>query len=65
MINGDLCHAYLGNNIVSIPEHLINIASSIKENSGHIRFIVHSTNYVDKAVLCHISEEVLNRLHRT
>jgi hypothetical protein len=47
--NGDLSHAYLCSNIVSVPEHLINTASPIRENSGERRFIIHFTNYVDKS----------------
>jgi hypothetical protein len=61
-INSDLSHAYLGSNIASVPEHLINIASPIRENSGESHFIIHFTKYIDKAVLYSISEEVLTVL---
>jgi hypothetical protein len=62
IINSDLSHAYLGSNIVSIPKHLINIASPITEDSGEGQFIIHFTNYIDKAIVCHISGSVLNSL---
>jgi hypothetical protein len=64
VINDDLSHVYLGSNIVSISERLtdLNIASPIRENSGESRFIIHYTNYVDKAILCHISAEVVSSL---
>jgi hypothetical protein len=61
-INGDLSHAYLGSNIISIPERLINIAILIPENSDKSQFIFHFTNYFDTAVLCHISKEFLTVL---
>jgi hypothetical protein len=34
IINDDLSHAYLGSNIVSIPEHHVSTALPIRENSG-------------------------------
>jgi hypothetical protein len=43
---------YLGINNISIPEQLMNTALLIKEKSGYSLFVVHSTQYTDKTVIC-------------
>jgi hypothetical protein len=48
VINGDLPHAYLGSDVISIPEQLISIALLIKGKSEESLFIIYSIHYTDK-----------------
>jgi hypothetical protein len=50
-IDGNLLHVLLGTIIVSITE-LISIALLIKERSGDRLFVIYSTHYIDKEILC-------------
>jgi hypothetical protein len=61
--------AYLGRNIVSIPEILMITVKLIKEKSADIVFVIHSTHYINNVILCqrnngsgHISKNTLNSL---
>jgi hypothetical protein len=52
MLNGNLPQAYLVSDIVSVPEKLISNASLIKGKSEESLFIIYSTHYIDKEILC-------------
>jgi hypothetical protein len=70
VINGNLPHAYLGSNIVYIPQQVISIVLLVKGNSGQSLFIIYSTPYTDKEILrkrssfvYYIPEDVLSSLY--
>jgi hypothetical protein len=47
LTNGDLPYAYLGSNIIDIPEELISTASLIKGKSEENLFVIYSTHYIN------------------
>jgi hypothetical protein len=67
IINTDLPHAYLGSNIVSVPE-LISTDSLIRGKSEESLFVIYSIHYTRNVTKInndagHICEEVLNILN--
>jgi hypothetical protein len=57
--NGDLYHAYLEKTVIIIRERLRRIASGCVEMSGDRLSAIDLAHYVNKAIICPISEEIL------
>jgi hypothetical protein len=52
VIDKDLTHACLGNNIVAVPGQLLSTASQIKEMCGKSMSVIDFSHCTNKAILC-------------